>query len=61
MKSGKIHILKFTVKDSIKANKKASRDIALENSTGWISTHRVHKSSKAYKRNSKHKKNYSTE
>jgi len=58
MKSGVIHIGKFTVQDSLKAVRKASREISLENSTGWISTHKVHKSSKTYSRKSKHKASY---
>lgn len=55
MKSGVIHIGKFTIEDSMKANRKASREISLENSTGWVSTHKVHKSEKTYSRKSKHK------
>jgi len=58
MKSGVIHIGKFTVQDSMKASRKASREISLENSTGWVSTHKVHKSSKNYTRKSKHKLSY---
>lgn len=59
MKSGRIHIGKFTKDDAIKASRKASREASLENSTGWVSTHKVHRSAKDYKRNSKHKKTYS--
>jgi hypothetical protein len=33
----------------------------LENATGWVSKHKVHKSAKDYKRNTKHKKSYSSE
>jgi hypothetical protein len=58
MKGGKINIGKFTLEDTIKANRKASREISLENSTGWISFHKVHKSAKNYTRKIKHK-NYS--
>jgi hypothetical protein len=61
MKGGKINIGKFTIEDTIKANRKASREVSLENSTGWISLHKVHKSAKNYTRNSKHKKDYSFE
>ncbi len=58
MKSGILHIGKFTVQDSMKASRKASREISLENSTGWVSTHKVHKSAKNYTRKSKHKLSY---
>ena len=61
MKKGKIHIGTFTKEDTLKASRKASREISLENSTGWVSTHKVHKSLKDYKRNPKHKKTYSFE
>jgi hypothetical protein len=56
MKTGKIKIGKFTVQDALKASKKASREMELENSTGWICTHKVHKSVKSYTRKDKHKK-----
>ena len=55
MKTGKIHIGTFTKLDSLKASKKASREMELENSTGWISKHKVHKSVKDYNRKLKHK------
>lgn len=58
MKGGKINIGKFTIKDTIKANKKASRELALENSTGWTSQHKVHKSEKNYTRKTKHKMSF---
>jgi len=61
MKKGKIHIGTFTIEDGLKANRKASREISLENSTGWISTHKVHKSVKTYTRKPKYKKDYSFE
>lgn len=61
MKSTKNNIFKFTIKDTIKANKIASREISLENSTGWSSTHKIHKSIKSYSRKPKHKKTYSIE
>lgn len=41
---------KITVQDYIKAVKKADRDIDLENSSGFKSTTRVHKSKKVYNR-----------
>ncbi len=58
MKSGIIHIGKFTAQDNLKANRKASREVSLENSTGWASSHKVHKSAKDYSRKSKHKVSY---
>lgn len=58
MKTGKIHIGKFTIQDAIKAERKASREISLQNSTGWVSTHKVHKSEKNYTRKTKHKLSY---
>lgn len=61
MKTGKIYLGKFTKEDSLKASRKASREMELQNSTGWVSKHKVHKSLKDYKRNSKHKKDYSNE
>ena len=30
----------------MKASRKASRELELENSIGWVSTHKVHKSKK---------------
>lgn len=45
----------------MKASRKASRELELENSIGWISTHKVHKSKKTYNRDQKHKKDYSFE
>ena len=59
MKNGKIHIGKVTKEQLMKASRKASRELELENSIGWVSTHKVHKSKKAYTRKFKHKKNYS--
>lgn len=58
MKGGKINIGKFTLADTIKANKKASREMSLENATGWVSIHKVHKSEKNYSRKTKHKASY---
>jgi len=55
MKTGIIHLGTFTKEDSLKASRKASREIELQNSTGWISKHKVHKSVKNYTRKSKHK------
>lgn len=61
MKTGNIHIGKITFEHIMKANKKASRDMNLENSTGWVATHKSHKSEKDYTRKPKHKKTYSDE
>jgi hypothetical protein len=58
MKTGKIHIGTFTKLDSLKASKKAAREMDLKNSTGWISTHKAHKSAKDYTRKPKHKVSY---
>lgn len=58
MKSGKINIGKFTKEDNIKAARKAAREIELQNATGWISRHKVHKSAKDYNRKLKHKNDW---
>lgn len=42
--------MKITVKEFIKAVKKADRAIALENSSGFKSTTSIHKSKKTYNR-----------
>ncbi len=41
---------RITVKEYIKAVKKADRAIALENSSGFTSTTKIHKSKKTYNR-----------
>jgi hypothetical protein len=46
--------------DFIKASRKGSRDAELENSTGFKSTHKVHKSQKNYSRKTKYKNDYFT-
>ncbi|NDW18587.1 hypothetical protein D0T53_06615 [Dysgonomonas sp. 216] len=51
---------KITVKDYIKAVKKADRDIQLETQTGWVSTNKIHKSKKVYNRKN-YKKDYLNE
>jgi hypothetical protein len=56
MKTGKIHIGKFTIQDALTASRRASREMELEQSAGWIATHKVHKSDKQYTRKDKHKK-----
>jgi len=61
MKSGKIHIGRITFEHIMTANKKASREMNLENATGWNSVSKSHKSEKDYTRKSKHKKTYSHE
>lgn len=50
MKKRKIKTGKITLKDYIKAVKKADREIQLETSAGWTSTTKVHKSKKIYDR-----------
>lgn len=47
---------KITKEQIIKYRKKLSRELELENSIGWVSTHKVHKSEKDYIRKPKHKK-----
>jgi hypothetical protein len=62
MKNGKIiNLGKFTKEDALKASRAAGREIDLVNSTGWVSTHKAHKSVKDYTRKPKHKKSYSFE
>jgi len=52
---GVIKIGKITQDQILTVYKKASREMELENATGWIAKHKVHKSAKDYKRNPKHK------
>jgi len=42
--------IKHRLKDYIKANRKASREIEQESSTGFLSRHKVHTSKKRYNR-----------
>ena len=58
---GNIKVGKFTKKDAIKASRMASREMELENSTGWVAVRKAHKSVKDYTRKPKHKKDYSNE
>jgi len=51
---GKFKIGTITIDEILSVYKKASR-MELENSTGWVAKHKVHKSAKDYKRNPKHK------
>lgn len=41
---------RITITDYIKAVKKADREIQMENSIGWTSTSKIHKSKKVYDR-----------
>ena len=52
---GIVKIGKLGKDDILTIYKKASREMELENSTGWISKHKVHKSIKDYSRKTKHK------
>lgn len=52
---GVVKIGKITQEQILTVYKKASRDMELENSTGWVSKHKVHKSAKDYNRKVKHK------
>jgi len=45
-------------RDYIKANRKGSRDADLENSTGFVSIHKIHSSKKIYTRKGKNKYKY---
>ena len=46
-------------KEQIRKNdKKISRELELENQTGWTATHKVHKSKKNYTRKNKHKNKF---
>ena len=43
-------------KEHIRKNdRKISRELELENQSGWVGTHKVHKSQKNYYRKKKHK------
>ena len=54
-KRKKIRIMKIVI-DYIKANRKGSREAEIENSTGFIGSHKIHTSKKTYTRKEKHKK-----
>ena len=47
--------MKIREKDIIKAYRKASREIELENRSGFVSRHKIHRSLKYYTRKIKHK------
>lgn len=44
------NLFRFTQKDMIKANRIGSREASIENSIGFVSSHKVHKSKKVYSR-----------
>jgi hypothetical protein len=52
---GVIKIGKMTKEQILAVYKKASREMELENGTGWVTKHKVHKSVKDYNRKVKHK------
>lgn len=51
----KKNIRKISIKDYIKAVKKADREIQLEISPGWVSANKIHKSKKIYNRKTNNK------
>lgn len=53
---GIVKIGKLKKEDILTIYRKASREIELENSTGWVNKNKVHKSTKDYSRKIKHKK-----
>ncbi len=42
--------------DYVKVNRKASREVELDDEQGWVQIHKVHKSKKNYSRKVKHRK-----
>ena len=46
---------KITIEDWLKANRIGSRNAELEDSSGWSSKRKIHKSKKTYSRKNKHK------
>jgi hypothetical protein len=54
-----MNIGRITKTQMIKSQKRTSREIELENSTGWTATHKIHKTLKDYQRKPKYKKDYS--
>ena len=56
---GIYNIGKVTQEEVLKIYKSASREMELENATGWVAKHKVHKSEKDYNRKPKHKKDFS--
>jgi hypothetical protein len=51
----------ITKMDYLKASRRGSREAELENSTGWKSSHKIHKSENIYNRKQKHKKAINTD
>lgn len=51
-------IKKLSISEYIKANRKGSREAELENSSGFKSTHKIHKSKKIYNRKNYGKREY---
>jgi len=58
MNKKKLNIGKITQKQILTSERKISREIELENSTGWTCMHKTHKSKKTYTRNPKYKTDY---
>lgn len=52
---GVVKIGKLKRADILTIYRKTSREIELENSTGWVAKNKVHKSTKDYSRKIKHK------
>jgi hypothetical protein len=52
---GVVKIGKITKEQILNAYKKVSREMDLENKSGWSSIHKIHKSEKQYNRKVKHK------
>jgi len=58
MNNKRLNIGKITQKQILTSERKISREIELENQSGWISRHKVHKSKKTYTRKPKYKTDY---
>ncbi len=56
-----MNIGRITKEQFIKSQKKISRELELQNSVGWVSSHKVHSTLKDFKRKPKYKKDYSME
>lgn len=50
MKTKKLNIGKITKEQILTSERRISREIELENQSGWVSKHKVHKSKKTYTR-----------
>ena len=55
MKKKNKNIQKISIKDYIKAVKKADREIQFENNPGWVASNRIHRSKKTYNRKNNNK------